>query len=129
MNSPAADVMQYLSDNTVGTIGGTSGWSLNTSKEPATPDNCVTLYDTGGFGADYDVNLYQPTIQIRIRGVGYQAVYEKANEIEALLIAPTSFTKNSRYVGAWNPGGFESLGYDDNDRAILVMNINLMREA
>jgi len=129
MNSAAADVMSYLSDNAVGTIGATSGWSLNTSKEPATPDSTVTLYDTGGFAADYDVNLYQPTIQIRVRGHNYQTVYAKADEIEALLIGPKSFTKNSFYVGAWNPGGFESLGYDENDRAIIVMNINLMREA
>lgn len=129
MNSPASDIMQLLSDNAVGTIGGGSGWSLNVSKEPASPDNTVTLYDTGGFGNDYDANIYQPTIQVRIRGIGYPTVYAKAEEIEQILIAPTSFTKNSRYVGAWNAGGVESLGYDDNDRAIIVMNFNLMREA
>lgn len=129
MNSPAVDIAQYLQDNAAGTIGGTSGWSINVSKEPATPDNAVTIYDTGGFGIDYDANIYQPTIQIRIRGNGYLNVHAKAEEIETLLIAPKSFTKNSRYVGAWQAGGYESLQYDENDRAIIVMNINLMREA
>jgi hypothetical protein len=129
VNSPATDVIAYLATNGVGTVGATSGWSLNLSKEPASPDTTVTLYDTGGFGADYDVNLYKPTIQIRVRGNGYSSVYAKAQAIETLLIAPKGFTQNSFYVGAWNPGGFESLGYDENDRAIIVININLMREA
>lgn len=129
MNSPAVDIAQYLEDNAVGTIGGSSGWSINVSKEPAAPNDTVTIYDTGGFGIDYDANIYQPTVQVRVRGTSYISVHAKIEEIELLLISPKSFTKNSRYVGAWQAGGYESLQYDENDRAIIVLNINLMREA
>ena len=130
MNSPAVDIMEYLQSGGVGTIGSSSGWSLNSSREPATPDTTVTLYDGVGSGNDYEINLHSPSIQIRARGNNYRVVYAKMDEIESYLLSTESFTVGStRYVGAWNPGGIELIGYDENDRAIIVMNINLMREA
>ena len=130
MTSPAADIANYLETSGAGTIGASSGWSINVSKEPATPDTTITVYDSGGAGDDYDANIRQPSIQIRVRGNGYLATYTKIDAINELLIAPKGFTVGAvRYVGAWQPGGFESLGYDENDRVILVSNYNLIREA
>lgn len=130
MTSPAADIASYIQTAGEGTIGAASGWSINVSKEPATPDTTITVYDSGGFGSDYDANIYQPTIQVRVRGNGYLAVHAKIEAINELLIAPKGLTVNTtRYVGAWQPGDIESLGYDENDRVILVSNYNLIREA
>lgn len=129
MNSAAGDTATYLVAQGVGTLGGVSGWSINVSKEPTAPDTAITLYDTSGFAPDPDNGVYHPSLQVRIRGNGYQAVIAKAEAILAELIVPTDVViGTTNYIGWWQQGSIESLGYDDNDRVIVVINFNITRQ-
>ena len=129
MNPPSGDIAAYLAGQGLGTLGGTSSWAINASKEPAGPDNCITVYDSSGFAPDPDNGVYEPSMQLRIRGNSYPIVYAKAEAARDALITPKGFTQGgSAYVGVWQQGSIESLGYDDNDRAVLVLNFNILRQ-
>ncbi len=129
MNAPAFDIAQYLQAQGQGTIAATTGWGIYGSKEPTSPDTTITVYDFSGFAPDPDNSLYAPSVQVRVRGIGYTTVYAKAESVRDTLIEPSDFTINSvKYIGVWQQGSIESLGYDDNDRVILVMNFNIIRQ-
>lgn len=129
MNPSSADIAAYLAGQGLGTSGGTSGWSIRAAKEPASPDNCITVYDTSGFAPDPDNGVYEPSVQVRVRGNSYPIVYAKTEAVRDELITPKGFTQGgTRYVGVWQQGSIESLGHDDNDRAVLVMNFNILRQ-
>lgn len=129
MNSPAHDIAAFLAGQGIGTFAGTADWGIYVSKEPAAPDNCITVYDTPGFEPDPDNGVFYPAVQVRVRGNGYQEVYARSEAARDELIIPKGFTQGgTRYVGVWQQGSIESLGYDDNDRAVLVMNFNIIRQ-
>lgn len=129
MNAPSKDVADYLVSESVGTLGGTSGWSINYSKEPAAPNTTVTIYDTGGPASDIDNDYYEVTIQVRVRAAGYDAAYTKAEQIKNLLIDPSPIIQNNtRYIGFWVTSDIALLQYDQNDRAILVFSLFCIRQ-
>lgn len=130
MNSTAHDIGQYLAAQGLGTFGGTSGFGIYVSKEPTAPDDVITLYDTSGLVPDPENGVFAPAIQIRVRGNGFQAVYSKAEAVRDELINTTDITQGgTRYLELWQQGSIEQLGYDDNDRLILVMNFQTIRKA
>lgn len=126
MSSPAEDIMKYLEQQGHGTFG----TDLFVSREPAGPDFCLTGYDTpGGLPPDPDCNIEQPTVQVRVRARTYPQAYAALEAAKNELITPKGFTFNGyRYVGVWGDGDIGTLGYDDNDRSILVFNVNIIRE-
>lgn len=129
MNSAAADTATYLDTQGAGTAGGSTGWTIRVSKEPTSPDDAITVYDTSGFVPDPDNGVYHPSIQVRVRGNGYAAAYAKAEEVRDILITPTSVDiGTTNYVNWWQQGSIEHIGYDDNDRALLVLNFNITRQ-
>lgn len=129
MTSPADDLAGHLVAEGEGTLGGSSEWSINVSREPATPDSTITLYDTGGFQPDPDCGLEEPTVQVRVRASGYLAAFAKMEDVKNTLIGPDSLTLGDyKYVGLRGDGDVTSLGYDENDRVILVFNLNMMRD-
>jgi len=152
MTSPAADLAQYVAEDITtlsadfvnqeyslfpaefaaseGVFAGTTGWPINVSREPATPDDVITFYDTGGFQPDPDCELEEPTVQVRVRANGYLPAYEKMAAVKKKLIGPDAvFIGDYKYLGLRGDGDVTSLGYDENDRVILVFNLNMMREA
>ncbi len=132
MRSPAHDIALYLEDEGVGTFAGESTWSINVSREPDSPDGAVTVYDTGGNAADPVNEIYEPTIQVRVRAEDYATAYSKHEEIRDILIIPTSVTlgagDNTWYIGIWMQSDILSIGRDDHDRHILTANYRIQRQ-
>jgi hypothetical protein len=126
MNSPAKDIADRLQALTIGTLG----TNIFLSEEPVDPNECVTIYDTGGSGDVYqDIRLYQPTIQIRTRSMTYPAGYAKQEQVRDALILPVTFTiNNTRYIGVWLQSDIMSLGRDANNRYILTANYRIERQ-
>src|SRR5690606_27918067 len=145
MNSPAHDVVLYLQiaaapefhpdvefllpgdeismshPGGVGTLGAPSGWSLNAFREPDSPDDAITVYDTGGSGPDTDDQDPEwATMQVRVRSRSYLDAYSKHEEIRDLLSRDAQIVSaTSILIGAFMTSDIMSLGRDDNDRFIL----------
>lgn len=126
MNSPAKDVADHLDDLDLGIVGST----IFVAEEPATPNNVITVYDTGGSGDVYqDIELFQPTIQVRVRNLSYPVGYSLIEDIRDSLVLPEAFEINSHhYIGAWLQGDIFSLGKDQNNRYIFTVNFRLERQ-
>lgn len=128
MNSPAVDVISLLAANNL--IDGQTGWTGRVSREPDTPDQCITVYDTGGY-APFGYGAEQPTVQIRIRGMlnGYSQGYAKAKEVRDLLENQENIIINQTEYDAFElMGDLTSLGYDEKSRPLFVCNFRLIRK-
>jgi hypothetical protein len=134
MNSAALDVKDMLDDASGGAAVGTFGTDLFVSREPASPDAVVTVYDTGGFPPDPNagIGLQYPTVQVRVRGVkgGYTAASVKARAVHDALHGVTEASWNgSRYLWVFGQQDPMFLGYDESDRPLFAQNFRLARVA
>lgn len=132
MNSPAHDLVLYLVSQGVGAFGGEGDWSLHVSGEPATPENVITLYDTAGGDLDTDEqDVWQPSIQVRVRGKNYNAAYQKQVVIQKLLtrpgLDPVIDAETSRFTGVMMTSDVLSLGRDENKLYLLTANYRARR--
>lgn len=121
--SPAMDIADLIRTNEA------EGWTVYTGNEAPSPDDAITVYDTGGGQANADRPLYDPTIQVRVRSREYADGYTKALAIRDLLMIRTA-----RDIGIWHYTGFwlvsdvAKIGRDDSDRELFTVNFRLMRE-
>lgn len=127
MKSPSEDVKDMITQS-----GGVGEFAVNVfiSEEPPQPDLCVTIYDTGGYPADLAVDIYNPTIQVRVRGAvgGYQAAYQKALAVLTILHGIHNETWNStRYILIQAMSDILNIGTDDKGRPLLTINFRIMR--
>lgn len=121
MNSPARDIANFLVFEAVETI-------CFVNEEPASPNDCVTIYDTGGADPMVVDDIYSPTIQIRVRNLDSQSAYAKQYQIRDILVAEKNRIINSTdYIAMWLQGDIISIGRDENNRYILTSNYRLMR--
>jgi len=126
MRSPAHDIAEYLEDQGVDT-------TVYVNEEPDSPDNCVTIYDTQGAEPPLqDIELYEPTIQVRVRNTDHATGYQKMREIVDLLILPTTrdlgASDDTRYIGIWATTDILSIGRDDNNRHVFTSNYRINRQ-
>jgi len=129
MRSPAHDIAIYLTALGVGTFGGVAAWSINVGAEPETPDEAVTVYDTGGNAPMPDIELRDTTLQVRVRGPVYADAYEKANEIYGFLTQETTREiGEARYIGIWATSDIGAIGRDDNNRFLFTANFRIERQ-
>jgi hypothetical protein len=133
MNLPSKDLAQYLE-----AYGESSGTGLNyavdlfTDREPAKPTNCVTIFDTPGYGDDLGLTTQgyeRPSIQIRIRNVSLSAGYVIAANIKNLLHGASFTINGTLYTVIYCTSGPALLDYDDNGNSRLIINFNLQRHA
>lgn len=129
MNSPAHDVALLLVAGGVGTLPWTTGWAVSLALEPASPDNAVTVYDTGGQDPDTDeLDLKRPTFQIRVRSKSYLDAYAKQVEIRNLLIFQQPIVAaDSVFVGISMTSDILAIGRDESSRHILTANYQAIR--
>jgi hypothetical protein len=129
--SPAHELALHLAANGVGTFAGVngSGWSINVSREPAKPTDCITIYDTGGLDPlEIEVGSMQATVQVRVRSKVYADCYTKQREIYDLLVPPVSRVIGSHeYVGIYPQGDIADLGRTENDLFVLTANYRVNR--
>lgn len=129
MNSPAHDIATYLVANAIGALGGSEAWAISVSREAATPDDVITVYDTAGNAPLPDISLRDATIQVRVRGTIFTAAYAKAEAIFALLTQETTREiGGARYIGIWATSDIGAIGSDSNNRHLLTMNFRIERQ-
>jgi hypothetical protein len=95
------------------------------------PNTVITIYDTGGSAPNPKWTLDFPSLQVRVRGAkgGYVAAYEKINRIkdELLGLTPQVIAGDS-WRSVTVQGDIISLGYDNEERPLLVLNVELIVE-
>ena len=134
MNITSKDIADYLE-----AYGESSGTGLTyktdlfIGREPSTPINCVTIFDTPGFPPDLgltDQGYERPSIQIRVRNKGYQAGWVIAQNIKNLLHGLEHQTINGTlYTVIYCTGSPTLLDYDDNGNTRWILNFNIQRRS
>jgi hypothetical protein len=128
MNAPSVDIKDLIEGTSA--LGLTFAADLFVSEMPPTPDECVSVHDTGGYGAEVDYTYERPTVQVRVRGGKgeYEVAHAIAQDIRDALNGQANVSLNgARYVGIWCEGDVMSLGYDDNHRPLFTVNFRLHR--
>ena len=134
MNSTAVDIAAYMEADSSGEslVGLTFATDLFVGKEPNSPDNCVTIFDTPGYppqltflkGERYEY----PSIQIRVRNRGYVAGFAMAESIKELLHGYGQVTINGTFYSLIQcTGGPTLLDWDEKERARFILNFNVQR--
>lgn len=129
MKAPSHDIAIYLDAQGLGDLGASDGWRLAANVEASTPDDAITVYDTGGSAPVlFDEGLKAPTIQVRVRSYDYAGAYTKQEEaFDALTAIKGKDLGNHRYVGVWLTSDIIHAGRDENDRHILTANYQVER--
>ena len=134
MNTPSYDVAEMIE-----AYGESSGFDLTyetnlfIGKEPTTPKNSVTIFDTPGF-APYlgltDVGYEYPSVQIRVRNTKYTTGWNLINSIKDVLHGKSHETWNDTlYTVIYCSSGPALLDWDDNGLPRFIVNFNLQRRA
>jgi hypothetical protein len=132
--SPAHELALYL---VAQGVCSSFGEDVHVDREPATPADVVTLYDTGGVDVLPDIELHTTTIQVRVRSTDREAGYELQELIAAAFLKPRAVAENQpvafdaeghRYIAFAARGDIVSLGRDDNGRALFTANYELQRQ-
>ena len=134
MNSVSKDLVDKLVDLGQGTknLASGSGWGIYQTSEPPTPDNAITVYDGTDIPKRHQTGVsgYDESVQIRLRGRGYDAVYAKARAVEAALRGAGRFTVagSAVYKHIGLTSGPIPLAKDENRRRIFTMNFRVQRK-
>ena len=130
MKSPAHDTALFLADlGDFGPFGGGVAWSVYVGREPLTPVDVVTVYDTGGLPDTLVDDVQEPTIQVRVRAADYVQGYAKAQAARRALQAAMGVAIEGGQVVQWiGQGNILYIGRDDRDRCLFTDNYRVMRE-
>lgn len=131
MNAPSVDIKDMLeSDSSLGLVCGKGG-NLFIGREPDTPDNTVTIFDTYGRPGKLTMDnaLYEyPNVQIRVRNNDYRTGWNQINEIYLSLHGRAHETWNDAiYEVIICSSGPAMLDWDDNGHVRFIINLNLQR--
>ena len=129
MNSPAQDVKDILEGASSAT-GLEFGVDLFCFLQPDSPDQCVTIFDTGGYPNQPNYRLEMPTIQVRVRGAPkkYRDAYTIAESVREVLRETHNTSVNgTKYIGFWVMSDIFPLGYDEKNRPEFSINFRLQR--
>ena len=129
MNSVSEDVKDMLEDKSE--LGLVFSENLFIGREPTTPDDCVTLFDTPGSNPQLTLDnaAYEyPSMQIRVRSNDYSTGYALAEDIKTSLHGQAQETWNGTlYSVIQVSNGPFLLGWDDNDRCLFIINLTMQR--
>lgn len=126
MNCPARDIVTILEGSEAGI--GTFEQTLFISREPTSPDNCITVYDTGGFDPEVGYDYQRPTVQVRCRNKSYEAGWTLLDEVKSILHGLNNeVVGGARYIGIWTMSDITCIGYDTNNRALFTINFRIHR--
>jgi hypothetical protein len=130
MNAQSEDIKDILEAES--SLGLTFATDLFIGKEPDSPDDTVTIFDTMGFPDDmtYDATeIYErPSIQIRVRSNDYMTGMALAKDIKDSLHGRGNETWNGTlYAVIRSVGGPALMDWDVSDRARFIINFNLQR--
>jgi hypothetical protein len=130
MSAPSIDIKDMLAAES--SLALTFAVDLFVGLEPDKPVDCVTIYDTPGGPPQLNMNAAEEyeykSAQVRIRDQDYETGWNLANEIKTSLHGRAGETWNGTLytVIAVSNGPF-FLKWDENHRAIFIINLNLQR--
>lgn len=128
MNSPAHDIALFLAEQGEGYWGGNREWCISVNGEPASPDDAITIYDTPGGEPDTDeLDIFRPSLQVRVRSHSWQKAYNKQIAIRDLLIFDPVDAASSYFELIVMSSDVMSLGKDDSNRHLLTANYRARR--
>jgi len=132
MNASSVDIKDMLE-----AYGDSSGLDVDFAenlfigKEPKSPDNCITIFDTPGAAPALGLTSqgYEyPAIQIRVRNRKYIDGWNIIEDIKTALHGRAQETWNGTlYSVIFCTNGPAHLDWDDNGNARFIINFNLQR--
>ena len=129
MNTASEDIKDLLEAES--SLGLTFSVNLFIGREPAMPNNTVTLFDSSGGGSmlTYTTNerYYYPDLQIRVRNVSYLTGMALAQDISDFLHCRKEIINNTVYTLIRAIDSPFPLDWDENNRARIVVNFSLQR--
>ena len=129
MNSSSYDIKDMLvAESSLGLVYAAN---LFIGKEPSTPNNCVTIFDSVGFKPQLtlDNQRYEyPSVQIRVRNSNYLDGWDVIEKIKASLHGRAQETWNGTlYSVIYCYISPTFLRWDENNRAQFVSTFNINR--
>ena len=129
MNAVSEDIKDMLIDDSA--LGLSFPTNLFIGHEQATPDNCVTIYDTPTFSAETSLDqqrIYNSSFQIRVRHLSYVTGMILARNIMDYLHGRARESWNGTlYTSIEATGEPAQMALDGNMRAIIITNFNTKR--
>ena len=129
MNAVSEDIVAMLE---VSSVGYQLGVDLFVGREPTTPDNTVTIFDTPGGGASTQIEpteiYYRDSVQLRIRNNDYRMAMSNAYElIDALHNKAHEIWNDTYYSLIRCSLGPHVLDFDENNRPRIVITFDIQR--
>jgi hypothetical protein len=140
VNSPATDLAKLLEAHGLGSMGlGTTGpgagVGIFVGDEPPEPNECITLYSTPGTVQDTLTceGIDDFRVQVRCRARSYQAAWDMALSVEAVLDKRKDYNVNDGTLTVWyiviiRRDMVSELGKDGKHRSIMVQNYTGLRQ-
>ena len=129
MNASSIDIQDILAEYS--SLGLTFNTNLFVAHEPATPNDCVTVYDTSSSMAralDRDNKVYFSAVQVRIRDFDYREGWNMANDIREYLDAKVGTKQGgTTYIMIRATSDPQFLERDENERYIFFINFEIIR--
>jgi len=140
VNSPATDLAKLLEAHGLGSMGlGTTGPGAGTGifvgDEPPEPSESITLYSAGGTVEDTltceAIDSFR--VQVRCRARSYQAAWDMALSVEAVLDRRKDYSVPDGTLTVWyivilRREPVAELGRDEKHRSIMVQNYTGLRQ-
>lgn len=129
MNEPTEDIRDFIVSNS----SHVPGQDLFVGREPSSPPNCVTLFDSGDAGPqlllDREDGTYEyEGMQIRVRHSSYNQAMKTARALSRLLHGQGNLRINGTlYTLIQALDSPALLEWDDNNRAKVVVNFQIQR--
>ena len=124
--SPAYDIATMIQASDMGF--GTLQTDLFVGEMPTSPNNCIAVYDTGGYEPSPGMSYERPTVMIKVRNTSYDAGFTIAQQITNDFNGRHNEEYGLyRYIGIWVVNGPNALGKDDNNRNELSINLRIHR--
>lgn len=131
MNAPSVDIREMIEEYDSSGLGLNFAEDLFIGKEPAKPDNCVTIFDTYGFPPYMGLTTtgYEyPSVQIRVRNRNYVDGWNLTQDIMTALHGRAQETWNGTlYSVIYCSSGPALLDWDDNGNVRFIVNFNIQR--
>ena len=132
MNPASKDIASLLEADSG--LGLTFITDLFVGKEPATPDDCVTIFDIPGdsplltLGGKGGIDYYRPSVQIRVRNNSYLEGWELTHDIRAFLHGMHGeVVEGTDYLLIKSVDEPFLLDWDENDRARFIATFSIQR--
>jgi len=132
MQPASKDICTLLeADSGLGLVFATN---LFVGREPATPDDCVTVFDIPGDAPELTLEgnvgpvLYAPSVQVRVRNNAYMTGWDLIHNIQKYLHGKHNLTQgDTTYLLIRSVDEPMLLDWDDNDRARFVATFAMYR--